>query len=118
MASQQAVVGIAILCIFLALTMCCSAHMFSKMNGPSPAPAPAPKAKAKKANADPTPTPPSYTLRDAQTPANDWGNGNMIFLDRHTLDCDDDGLNQFRLGRPTGNQIQYKYTSDAASYGV
>ena len=116
MASQQAVVGIAILCIFLALTMCCSAHMFSKMNGPSPAPAPAPKAKAKKANAnvesdedDPTPTPPSYTLRDAQTPANDWGNGNMIFLDRHTLDCDDDGLNQFRLGRPTGNQIQYKY---------
>ena len=44
MASQRAVVGIAILCIFLALTMCCSAYMFSKMNGPSPAPAP--KAKA------------------------------------------------------------------------
>ena len=42
--SQRAVVGIAILCIFLALTMCCSAYMFSKMNGPSPAPAP--KAKA------------------------------------------------------------------------
>lgn len=33
----------------------------------------------------------------------------MIYLDRHTLDCGDDGLNQFRLGRPTGNQIQYKY---------
>ncbi|ABY27940.1 hypothetical protein OtV5_143 [Ostreococcus tauri virus OtV5] len=63
---------------------------------------------------DPTPAPkpapvPSYTLLDAQTPANDWGGGNMIYLDRHTLDCGDDGLNQFRLGRPTGNQIQYKY---------
>jgi hypothetical protein len=52
---------------------------------------------------------PSYKLRDAQTPANDWGGGNSIFLDRHTLDCGDDGLNQFRLGRPKGNQIQYKY---------
>ena len=63
---------------------------------------------------DPTPAPkpapvPSYNLRDAQTPANDWGGGNMIFLDRHTLDCGDDGLNQFRLGRPTDTQIQYKY---------
>jgi hypothetical protein len=52
---------------------------------------------------------PVYKLRNAQTGANDWGGGNMIFLDRHTLDCGDDGLNQFRLGRPKGNQIQYKY---------
>ena len=50
-----------------------------------------------------------YTLRDAQTPANDWGGGNSIYLDRHTLDCGDDGINQFKLGRPKNNQIQYSY---------
>ena len=74
---------------------------------PEVEPEAAPKAEPKAA---PKPAPvPSYNLRDAQTPANDWGGGNMIFLDRHTLDCGDDGLNQFRLGRPTGHQIQYKY---------
>ena len=74
---------------------------------PEVEPEAAPKAEPKAA---PKPAPvPSYKLRDAQTPANDWGGGNMIFLDRHTLDCGDDGLNQFRLGRPTGHQIQYKY---------
>ena len=51
----------------------------------------------------------TYSLRDAQTPANDWGGGNSIFLDRHTLDCGDDGINQFKLGRPKNNQIQYSY---------
>ena len=74
---------------------------------PEVEPEAAPKAEPKAA---PKPAPvPSYKLRDAQTPANDWGGGNMIFLDRHTLDCGDDGLNQFRLGRPTDTQIQYKY---------
>ena len=53
--------------------------------------------------------PKTYSLRDAQTQANDWGGGNSIFLDRHTLDCGDDGINQFKLGRPKGNQIQYSY---------
>ena len=66
---------------------------------PKPASTPAPKAA-------PVPT---YKLRDAKTPSNDWGGGNMIFLDRHTLDCGDDGLNQFKLGRPSGNRIQYSY---------
>ena len=51
----------------------------------------------------------SYSLRDAQTLANDWGQGNSIFLDRHTVDCDDDGLNQFKLGRPQDHQINYSY---------
>ena len=52
---------------------------------------------------------PDYKLRNAQTNANDWGGGNMIFLDRHTVDCGDDGLNEFKLGRPSPAQIQYKY---------
>jgi hypothetical protein len=51
----------------------------------------------------------SYSLRDAQTPANDWGEGNSVYLDRHTVDCDDDGLNQFKLGRPQEDQINYSY---------
>ena len=58
--SQRAVVGIAILCIFLALTMCCSAYMFSKMNGPSPAPAPAPAPKAKASSQGPAVTVPKH----------------------------------------------------------
>ena len=70
---------------------------------PKAAPKPASKPASKKA---PVPT---YKLRDANTPSNDWGGGNAIFLDRHTLDCGDDGLNQFKLGRPSGNRIQYSY---------
>ena len=44
MVSLAPLLAVTMLCIFLALTMCCSAYMFSKMNGPSPAPAPAPAA--------------------------------------------------------------------------
>ena len=101
----------------IGVMLCCSASSAAAMMGGSEEPKVKPKVEPKaQKKADPEedpeedPTPaPSYTLLDAQTPANDWGGGNMIFLDRHTLDCGDDGLNQFRLGRPTGNQIQYKY---------
>jgi hypothetical protein len=43
------------------------------------------------------------------TPSNDWGEGNMAYLDRHNVDCGDDGLVQFRLGRPASDKIQYSY---------
>ena len=97
----------------IGVMLCCSASSAAAMIGGSEEPKVKPKVEPKaqkKADPEEDPTPaPTYTLLDAQTPANDWGGGNMIFLDRHTLDCGDDWLNQFRLGRPTGNQIQYKY---------
>lgn len=57
----------------------------------------------------PKPKPVNYHFRGRQTGANDWGGGNMVYLDRHHLHCGDDGINQFRLIRPRGNQIAYKY---------
>ena len=44
------------------------------------------------------------------TPDNDWGGGNSIYLDRHTLDCGNDGIQRFQLKRPSGSKIDYKYT--------
>ena len=43
------------------------------------------------------------------TPANDWGNGNAIFLDRHHVDCETGALRSFHLYRPRGHQIAYEY---------
>jgi hypothetical protein len=50
-----------------------------------------------------------FSLRKRTTPSNDWGNGNLIFLDRHALDCGDDAINKFHLRRPAGNRINYNY---------
>jgi len=45
------------------------------------------------------------------TPNNDWGNGNMIFLDRHDVKCNpNEVLTSVRLVRPTSNTIRYNYT--------
>ena len=44
------------------------------------------------------------------TKDNDWGGGNMIYLDRHHVDCKKDGIKSFRLQRPTSTKIDYKYT--------
>jgi len=44
------------------------------------------------------------------TPDNDWGGGNSIYLDRHTLDCGNDGIQQFQLKRPSTTKLDYKYT--------
>ena len=44
------------------------------------------------------------------TPDNDWGGGNSIYLDRHTLDCGRDGIQQFQLKRPSTSKLDYKYT--------
>ena len=47
---------------------------------------------------------------EKNTPDNDWGGGNSIYLDRHTLDCGNDGIQRFQLKRPSGSKIDYKYT--------
>jgi len=43
------------------------------------------------------------------TGSNDWGGGNMIYLDRHKVDCGKKPISDFQLTRPAGNKIQYKY---------
>jgi len=50
------------------------------------------------------------TCRDVTTPANDWGGGKSIFLDRHDLKCNDnEAMSQFHLTRPSDNTIQYNF---------
>jgi hypothetical protein len=44
------------------------------------------------------------------TPDNNWGNGNSIYLDRHRLNCGRGGIQRFQLKRPSGDEIDYKYT--------
>jgi hypothetical protein len=43
------------------------------------------------------------------TGSNDWGNNNTIYLDRHTMDCGNKAIGQFRLNRPANNTIMYNY---------
>ena len=43
------------------------------------------------------------------TGANEDGGGNNIYLDRHTVNCEDKFVNQFKLTRPSDNTIQYDY---------
>jgi hypothetical protein len=42
------------------------------------------------------------------TPANDWGNGNTIYLDRHNVQCASGMLQRWHLYRPSG-QIAFEY---------
>ena len=44
------------------------------------------------------------------TPANDWGGGNTVYLDRHNVACPEGSvINQWRLLRPKDNQIHISY---------
>lgn len=43
------------------------------------------------------------------TASNDWGGGNMIYLDRHKVDCGKKPISDFQLRRPAGDKIQYRY---------
>ncbi|MEM5549350.1 hypothetical protein WNY63_01200 [Pseudoalteromonas neustonica] len=43
------------------------------------------------------------------TPANDDGQGNFVFFDRHIVDCGSDAINSLHLFRPTATQIAYEY---------
>jgi hypothetical protein len=49
------------------------------------------------------------TGTDQNTPANDDGGGNAIYLDRHAIDCAGKALRYFRLNRPSANSIAYQY---------
>ena len=53
-----------------------------------------------------TPTDPR---RDESTPANAYSNGSMIHLDRHTVDCGDDGLTGFSLDMEGTDKMLYNY---------
>ena len=53
-----------------------------------------------------TPTDPR---RDESTPANKFAGGSMIHLDRHTVDCDDDGLTGFSLDMEGTDKMLYNY---------
>lgn len=46
---------------------------------------------------------------DAYTPANDDGAGNVIFLDRHTLNCEGKGMQFMHLERTSATTVQYRY---------
>jgi hypothetical protein len=43
------------------------------------------------------------------TASNDWGGGNMIYLDRHKVNCGKKPISDFQLRRPAGDKIQYRY---------
>jgi hypothetical protein len=50
------------------------------------------------------------TCRDVTTPANDWGGGNSIYLDRHDVSCNENEvISKVQLTRPTGGEISYQY---------
>ena len=50
---------------------------------------------------------------EKDTGSNDWGSNNVIYLDRHTLDCGKKPIAKFKLERPASNKIMYKYTCNA-----
>ena len=53
---------------------------------------------------------PKYSLGSVKmTPSGDWGGGNSEHLDKHTLDCGSNCLNQFQLTRPTDTTLSYRY---------
>ena len=49
------------------------------------------------------------TLTDKKTPSNDWGGGNMIYADRHVVDCEKKPITRLHLTRPSNNMIAYEY---------
>jgi hypothetical protein len=48
-------------------------------------------------------------LTDKKTADNDSGGGNLIFLDRHTVDCEDKFINQFKLLTQSAGTMRYDY---------
>ncbi|MCJ8271175.1 MAG: Vps62-related protein, partial [Psychrosphaera sp.] len=55
--------------------------------------------------------------RPVQTTYNDDGNGNTIYLDRHTIDCGGYAIGDFQMIRPNGSQVAYKYTCGSKKLG-
>lgn len=81
---------------------------------PAPAPAPVPN---KPATPNPTPIQTNNVANlGLKTPDNDWGQGSVFFLDRHTVDCKDNNVLQgFVLKQPSQNQISYAYACKSSS---
>ena len=56
---------------------------------------------------------------DKKTPANDWGNNNIFYLDRHDVACGgQEALQGFKLFRPQGNQLSYEYVCKAKDTSI
>lgn len=52
----------------------------------------------------------TYTLGSTMTtPSDSDGGGLTEYLDRHTLNCGSNGLNQFQLTRPSPSTLSYRY---------
>ena len=51
----------------------------------------------------------SVSCHDKTTTPSSDGGGNLIFLDRHGVDCGTGYLAYFRLLRPDSGQVHYKY---------
>jgi len=48
--------------------------------------------------------------KDKETPANDWGDGQTVYMDRHNAQCGDDQImTTWKLHRPKSDQINIKY---------
>jgi hypothetical protein len=56
---------------------------------------------------------------DKRTPPNDWGRNNIFYLDRHDVACgNQEALQGFRLFRPQGNQLNYKYVCKSRDQSI
>jgi hypothetical protein len=52
-----------------------------------------------------------YINLNKETPKSDWGNGDLFFLDRQYVGCPaKTAIDGFKLFRPTGNTLAYKYS--------
>ena len=50
-------------------------------------------------------------ITEYTTPANNWGGGNAVYIDRHNIACPAGSvLSAFRLERPAHDTIRYRYS--------
>jgi hypothetical protein len=58
-------------------------------------------------------TPTFQVTQNTATGLNDPGGGNTIYLDRHNVDCGDNGIKRFHLTRAGNGNFRYDYTCSA-----
>lgn len=51
------------------------------------------------------------------TKSNDWGKGNMIYLDRHNVNCGSYPITDFKLTQPADDKIRYEYRCSSRKAG-
>jgi hypothetical protein len=88
-----------------------------KLQPPSPPDtAPAPKLQTPSPPPPPAPAPAPVALAkfikglDKDTGYNDEGGGNAVYLDRHNVNCDSDGVKRFHLARDGQGKYKIEYT--------